>query len=47
MSKLILGVDPGATGAIALFAPNEGKMLWVKDKPNKKVNSKNSTTFLK
>lgn len=37
MSKLILGVDPGATGAMALFAPESGELIWVKDTPHKQI----------
>jgi hypothetical protein len=37
MSKLILGIDPGANGALALFAPESGELIWVKDMPNKRM----------
>ena len=37
MATLVLGCDPGATGALALYSPEEATMLWVRDTPNQKM----------
>jgi|AntRauTorcE11897_2_1112592.scaffolds.fasta_scaffold00159_23 hypothetical protein len=42
MSKLILGIDPGASGALALYRPADGKLIDVFDMPTHVIRINNS-----